>query len=503
MNILLVYPLYSESFWSFKHALKFIGKKAAYPPLGLLTVAALLPASWNKKLVDLNVSRLEDKDLIWADYVFISAMAIQRDSVKEVLERCKDLGVRTVAGGPLFTMEYESFPEVDHFVLNEGEVTLPQFLMDLDEGKAKRVYDAREWPDLSNTPIPLWDLINFKHYASMSIQFSRGCPYHCDFCNITSLFGKNPRLKGAGRLIEELDSLFYRGWRGGVFIVDDNFIGNKNVIKKNVLPALINWMNDKKHPFTLVTEASINLADDDNLLEMMRDAGFTNVFVGIETPSEEGLKECNKFQNTNRGLLESVRKIQSFGIQVSAGFIVGFDSDTLTIFDRMISFIEQSGITTAMVGLLNAPQGTKLFKRLKEEKRLIEGFSGDNTDFFMNFIPKMDTHKLKEGYRRIVTTIYSPEQYYNRITNFLKVANPKAKLKSSKLKFYYLKALCKATLILGILEKGRKHYWKMVFKTMFRYPKRLPEAITLAVYGFHFRKIFNNKSLDTIVEIFK
>jgi len=500
VNILLVYPRYAESFWGFKHALKFIGKKAAYPPLGLLTVAALIPAAWDKKLIDMNIKRITENDVIWADYVFISAMAIQRESVNEVVRLCKKLGKKTVGGGPLFTMERENFPEIDHLVLNEGEVTLPQFLADLEKGFPRRIYDSCDWPKLSDSPIPLWDLINFKDYASMSVQFSRGCPYHCDFCNITSLFGKNPRLKSPGQLLEELDSLYYRGWRGGVFVVDDNFIGNRNVIKHEVLPALIRWMKGKKYPFAFVTETSINLADDNELLFMMREAGFSNVFVGIETPSEEGIEECNKFQNANRSLLFSVKKIQSYGIQVSAGFIVGFDSDTTGIFDKMISFIEQSGITTAMVGLLNAPQGTKLFDRLNAEKRILSGFSGNNTDFFMNFIPKMDPRKLVEGYTKIVTTIYSPEVYYKRILLFIKDCKPISKANLSRIRFYYFKALCRATWVLGFIEKGKKHYWKMVISTLFKCPKRLPDAITLAVYGFHFRKMFNRATSNFVVD---
>lgn len=500
MKILMVYPKYSESFWSFNHALKFIGKKAAYPPLGLLTVAALLPASWDKRLIDMNVKKISENDITWADMVFISAMAIQRQAVSEVIKLCKKFEKIIVAGGPLFTMEPSAFDEIDHLVLNEGEVNLPRFLKDFEKGTLQRIYDGKEWPSLFDSPIPLWDLIDLKDYASMSVQFSRGCPFHCDFCNITSLFGKNPRLKTAVQLLEELDSLYYRGWRGGVFIVDDNFIGNKGIIKREVLPALINWMKLKKFPFTFVTETSVNLADDDELLDLMRNAGFSNVFVGIETPSEEGIDECKKYQNANRNLLHSVSKIQSFGIQVSAGFIVGFDSDTPNIFDKMIKFIEQSGITTAMVGLLNAPQGTRLFERLKSENRIISGFSGNNTDYFMNFIPKMDIEKLLTGYKKINTTIYSPEVYYKRITNFIKDFRPKSVANFSRLRFYYLKALFKATWILGFLEKGKKYYWKMIISTLLKNPRRLPDAVTLAVYGFHFRKMFDSPKSELFLD---
>ncbi len=491
MKALLLYPRYAETFWGFRHALKFIGKKAAYPPLGLLTVAGMLPADWEKRLLDLNVSALQDQDLLWADYVFISAMAVQRESVREILGKCRSLGKKTVAGGPLFTMEPEEFPEVDHLVLGEAEATLPEFLEDLAGGCCRRVYNSPGKPDLVHTPIPQWDLINFKDYASMSVQFSRGCPHHCDFCNITPLFGKQPRLKSTEQLLAELESLYRRKWRGSVFIVDDNFIGNKAAVKQELLPALISWMDERNHPFTFITEASINLADDDTLLALMRQAGFRNVFVGIETINEEGLKECRKLQNINRNLLASIHKIQGFGLQVSAGFIVGFDSDPPNIFDQVISFIQQSGIPTAMVGLLNAPQGTRLFERLKAENRLTVKFSGNNTDFFINFIPKMDHRKLLEGYRRVVTTIYSPALYYERILRFFHECRPEKGVDFPQMvSWVSLKALFRVAVILGVLEKGRQHFWKFLLQILLKHPKRLPDALVFAVYGFHFRKIF-------------
>ncbi|MDH7577080.1 MAG: DUF4070 domain-containing protein [Bacillota bacterium] len=494
MKILLLYPNYPESFWSFKYALKFISKKAAHPPLGLLTVAAMLPRAWEKRLIDLNVKKLTDEDLKWADYVFISAMAIQRNSVKEILARCKSLGVRTVAGGPLFTMEPEEFNEVDHLVLNEAEITLPEFLDDLEKGAAKHIYTTGRRPDLERTPVPMWELINLNDYASMSIQYSRGCPYDCEFCDITSLYGRKPRLKNVAQLLLELDSLYERGWKGSIFIVDDNFIGNKARLKGEALPAMIEWMEKHKYPFSFITETSINLADDEELMDLMRRAGFSHVFIGIETPSEESLKECNKFHNVNRNLLASVKKIQNYGFQVSAGFIVGFDNDTPSIFDRQINFIQQSGIVTAMVGLLNAPRGTRLFERLKKEKRLLPNFSGNNTDFSLNFIPKMNPQKLLEGYKKIVTTIYAPGPYYDRIWEFFKEFKPVKKSRISQLRLCYLTALFKAMFYLGVLEKGRRYYWKLILKTLVKYPHLLPEAITFAIYGFHFRKIFSRHS---------
>jgi radical SAM superfamily enzyme YgiQ (UPF0313 family) len=370
----MLYPKFPDTFWSFRHALKFIRKKASSPPLGLLTVAAMLPPEWNVRLVDLNVSPLNEQDLEWADYAFISAMVVQRSSAVKVIEACVQAGVYIVAGGPLFTSEYNDFQAVDYFILNEAEITLPQFLADLEADKPKRVYMTSEFPELHQTPIPRWELINFKNYATMDIQFSRGCPYDCDFCNITALFGRRPRLKTSTQLIAELDQLYALGWRGSVFFVDDNFIGNKRQLKEDVLPALIQWRGGKIGlPFS--TEVSINLADDQDLMRMMSAAGFTTVFVGIESPSEASLTECNKFQNKNRDLVGSVRAIQHAGLQVQGGFIIGFDNDSPNIFQQQIDFIQKSGIVSAMVGILQAPLGTRLYSRLKAEERLLPEIS--------------------------------------------------------------------------------------------------------------------------------
>jgi radical SAM superfamily enzyme YgiQ (UPF0313 family) len=402
MKILLVYPEYPETFWSFKYALKFISKKAFYPPLGLLTVAALLPKEWEKKLIDMTVTVLSDRDIKWADYIFISAMSIQKESVKKIITKCKKLGAKIVAGGPLFTSGYEDFEEVDHFILNEAEITLPLFLKDLKSGHPKHIYTSDQWVDIKKTPVPLWGLANINKYASMCIQYSRGCPFNCDFCDVTFLFGHKMRLKTKDQILAELESLYLREWRGGVFIVDDNFIGNKRELKVKVLPAMINWMEKRKYPFTFTTQASINLSDDEELIRLMVRAGFGSVFVGIETPNEESLAECGKLQNKNRDLIACVKKIQKFGLIVSGGFIVGFDNDTPSIFESMIEFVQKSGIVSAMVGLLNAPRGTKLYQRLAKENRLLKEATGDNTDLSINFIPKMNYKALIDGYKRVL-----------------------------------------------------------------------------------------------------
>jgi len=489
MKILLVYPKYPDTFWSFKYALKFISKKASFPPLGLLTVAKMLPEEWKKKLVDMNVSTLTDEDIKWADYVFISAMVVQKASSIEVIQRCKKLGVKIVAGGPLFTTTHEEFKDVDHLVLNEAESTLPSFLHDLKNGCAKHIYASKEWPNIRKTPTPQLDLINMKKYATMSIQYSRGCPFNCEFCDIIVLNGHKVRTKSKDQILEELDSLYEHGWRGGVFFVDDNFIGNKKRLKTKILPYLINWMQDKKYPFTFFTEASINLSDDDELMQLMVKAGFNKVFIGIETPNEDSLIECNKYQNKNRNLIDCVKKIQANGLEVQGGFIVGFDNDPASIFERQINFIQRSGIVTAMVGLLTAPRGTRLYNRLKKENRLINDTSGNNMDFSVNFIPKMNIKTLTNGYKEILNTIYSQKHYCKRVITFLKEYKPIPLKKKIHFNFYELKALFKSTWFLGIKEKERFYYWKLIFWTLIRRPKFFGLAISFAIYGFHFRKV--------------
>ena len=486
MRILLVYPEFPDTFWSFKHALKFIRKKAAAPPLGLLTVAAMLPSEWEKRLIDLNVISLNQEDLAWADYVFVSAMIVQRDSARALIAQCKEAGVKVVAGGPLFTMEHEQFPSVDHFVLNEAELTLPPFLEDLANGCAQRVYTTTEFPDIRQTPAPVWQLVNLKHYDTVSIQFSRGCPYNCDFCNVTALLGHRPRLKTAPQIVAELDSLYALGWRKNIFFVDDNFIGNKKQLKSEVLPALIEWRKGKiGMPFS--TEASINLADDPELMRLMTQAGFDTVFVGIETPNEDSLVECSKTQNKGRDLVETVKRLQRAGLQVQGGFIVGFDSDTTSIFQQQIDFIQRSGIVTAMVGLLQAPLGTGLYERMQLEGRLVNEFSGDNVDGSTNIIPKMGLDTLREGYREILDQIYSPRFYYERVVTFLREYQP-PKIRVH-LDVQYILAFGRSIYRLGIRGVERVQYWKLFFWTLFRRPRLFPLAITLAIYGFHFRQV--------------
>ena len=488
MNILLVYPDTPSTFWSFKDALNFVSKKSAEPPLGLITVAAMLPKEWQNKLIDLNFEKLYDKDIKWADFVFLGGMNIQINSFKEVIRRCNKLGTKVVAGGPLATTQYKDFLGVDHFVLNEAEITLPLFLEDLKNGRTKHVYQTDEFPDITSTPPPLWELLDKNKYASMSMQFSRGCPYDCEFCSITMLNGRKPRTKTTEQFINEINILYKSGWRGGISIVDDNFIGNRRELKENILPAMIDWNKSHKYPFKFITEVSINLSDDDELINLMVEAAVTSIFVGIETPNDESLVECGKNQNRSRNLTQSIIKLMNKGMIVSGGFIVGFDNDPPDIFDRQINFIRESGIVSAMVGLLNAPTGTKLFKRMKEENRLLDNFTGNNMDGSINFIPKMSYNSLVAGYDKIIQSIYSPKEYYTRVRKFLN----EYKLpdwENVHISFNEMKAFFKIVWRIGIRDKGKKDFWKLLFHSLIHYPKKFSLAMTFVVYGYHFRRI--------------
>jgi radical SAM superfamily enzyme YgiQ (UPF0313 family) len=488
LKILLVYPETPASFWSFKDALKFIAKKVAEPPLGLITVAAMLPKEWEKRLIDMNVSKLQDKHILWADYVFLSGMNIQINSFKDVIRRCNSLGVKIVVGGPLATTQQKDFLGVDHFVLNEAEITLPLFLEDLNNGNPKHVYSSDKFPDIKKSPVPMWELLEIKKYASLSLQYSRGCPYDCDFCSITMLNGRKPRTKSSTQFLTEMERIYNLGWRGPLSIVDDNFIGNKGKLKNEILPNLIEWSKQKKYPFNFITEVSINLADDEKLMDMMIESGFNSIFIGIESPSDECLIECGKSQNLKRNLVTAVKKLQQRGFIVSGGFIVGFDNDSPSVFQDQIDFIQKSGIVSAMVGLLNAPIGTKLFKRMQLENRMLDAFNGNNMDGTMNFVPKMNYRDLIAGYSRIVKTIYAQKEYYHRLKHFL--SNYKQPFWSkNKIHLKEVRAFMMLIWLLGVLEKGKKYFWKLLAFSLLKHPNKFPLAMTMAVYGYHYRRV--------------
>lgn len=496
LKVLIIYPEYPVTYWSFHHALRFLGKKAALPPLGALTVAALLPESWELRLVDMNTSALRDRDLEWADTIMISAMVVQQASARHVIARARRAGKTIVAGGPLFTCEPEMFPDVDHLVLGEAEATIPAFVDDFLNHRARRRYDPAPFPPMDRVPVPRWDLLDIRKYASLSIQFSRGCPFNCDFCNVTALFGHRPRTKSSAQILTELEALWERGWRGSVFFVDDNFIGNKHYLKHDLLPALLTWQRSRKNAFTFYTEASINLADDPDLMARMSDAGFNSVFIGLETPSDQALADCNKKQNQGRDLVGDIRKIQRAGMQVQGGFIVGFDSDNESIFDRQLDFIQNSGIVTAMVGILQAPVGTRLHARLTEEKRLVGETAGNNTSSFTNIIPRMDLTVLVDGYNRLVNQLYSPKTYYERMRTFL--SEFKAPSIREPLRLQHLRAGLASLIRHGVFDAACLHYWKLMLWVSVRKPNLLPTAFSLAIMGHHFRKVSLQISRETL-----
>jgi radical SAM superfamily enzyme YgiQ (UPF0313 family) len=358
----------------------------------------------------------------------------------------------------------------------------------LTDGNPRRVYTTEEKPDISRTPLPKWDLIDMRHYASMSVQYSRGCPYDCEFCDIINLNGRRPRVKSNDQMIRELEILYDMGWRGSVFVVDDNFIGNRLKVK-SFLREAIPWLESRRFPFSLYTEASVNLAHDEELMNLMTAAGFDSVFLGLETPEDQCLAECGKHQNRSMDLLEAVKTIQRNGMEVMGGFIIGFDNDPPNIFERQIEFIQNSGVVRAMIGLLNAPPGTRLYHRLKEEGRLLENCSGDNCDGSMNFIPRMDPQLIRKRYNEVLSYLYSPKEYYMRILEFLKTYKP---VRQHRMSLMGTTAFLNSILYMGILDKwnNKVYYWKLLLKTLLFYPRSLREAVTLMIFGYHYRKLF-------------
>jgi radical SAM superfamily enzyme YgiQ (UPF0313 family) len=490
MKALLVYPEHdSQTYWSFSGALPYVERRAALPPLGLVTLAAMLPDHWDLQLIDMNVAPLRESDLLWADAVMTSTMVVQAPSLGEVVGRCNRLRVPVAAGGPYPSSSPERLAGVDHLFIGEAEGAIATFAEDLERGRAKPVYRAEGLPDVDDSPVPRFDLLDLEAYASMAVQHSRGCPFSCEFCDIWKLYGRRHRVKSPPRMIAELDALLAAGWRGAVFFVDDNFIGNRRLARRS-LAALERWQLDHGFPFHFYTEASVNFGDDDELMRGMRDAGFNFVFLGIETPSTESLVGANKPVNAKLDLLESVRRIQAHGIEVSGGFIVGFDEDTEDIFDRQIAFIDEAGIPTAMVGILTALDGTDLHDRLRREGRLLRESYGNNTHgFAANFVTRMPADRLAEGYSRVLRTLYDPtlRNFFDRCRRLLDRLGPNPRF-ARPVVARELRALLRSLRTIVSQRYGRQ-YLRFLLWCVRRHPARFPEAVRLGIQGFHFEAI--------------
>jgi len=492
MKILLVYPEMYDSFYAFKHFSSLVGKKAAFPPLGLLTVAAMLPKHWERKLVDLNVKPLTDQDIEWADMVFLSAMNVQEPSVRQIIAQCKRKNATIVAGGPLFTHEYDRFDGIQHFILNEAEITLPLFIADLHAGQAKAIYKTEEFADVSLTPLPQMDLVNMRDYMFAIVQFSRGCPYLCDFCDVTTLFGRKPRTKSPEQMIAELEQMTKSGEVQTVLFADDNLIGNKKILKSDLLPALIDWHKRTNPGLYFMTQLTINLADDDEMMRLMLEAKFRNIFIGIETPQEDSLKFSLKNQNLKRDLMTNINKLHEEGFTVLGGFIVGFDTDKEESFKNLIDFIQESAIPIPIVNVLKAPPGTALFDRMKREQRLSKHFSFSEGD--SNIIPVMGEERVRSGFLEVISNVYPAEHSYKRIKRFLEIhqfpKNGGVKVKE-KYTLYQLYHFVKAVIKLAIFDKDAKHYRELLSWTYKNKRNHLSLAIGYGMWIYQLRENHN------------
>ena len=496
-NALFVYPEFPPSYWGFKYALDFLGKKSSMPPLGLLTIAGMFPHNYNLKVVDMNIEPLTDAHLDWADMVLTSTMIVQKASLYDVAQRCNRANIPIIAGGPHPTSYYDNIKEecdgtVNHFLFGEVEEIFEDFLTDFESGTAEEVYREKRKPDITKTPPPRYDLIDINAYGSMALQFSRGCPFNCEFCDITKLFGRVPRTKSNEQMLAEFEMLYKLGWKGAMFVVDDNFIGNKRDAMR-LLPAVKEWQEERGFPFALYTEASVNLVEIPDMLDAMSTAGFNMVFLGIESPNEEALITTSKGQNTSKEedagsyLLQAVRKIQQKGMEVTGGFIIGLDGDTE--FDSHINFIQEAGIPMAMAGLLTALKETDLWHRLKQEDRLLIESSGNNTDMTLNFVPEMPREKLIDEYRRVISTLYDPtlKNYFARCYKMLQhmpyTPHNVRSIQKAEVRAFF------RSIQLQIFSKQGLEYAKFLMKVLKNHRRMFPEAVRLAVMGYHLEKI--------------
>ena len=468
MRVLLLHPLFPKSFWSFDKALELIGRKVSLPPLGMITVAAILPQTWEFRLVDRNVHFETEADWAWADLIIISGMIVQKPDLLHLIREAKRRGKLVAVGGPYVTSVPEAAQEagVDFLVLDEGEITLPLLVEALERGETSGVIRANgEKPDVTTTPIPRFDLLDLKAYNDMSVQFSRGCPFQCEFCDIIVLYGRKPRTKTPAQLLAELQTLYDLGWRRSIFVVDDNFIGNKRNVKL-LLRELGPWMATRGYPFRLSTEASVDLAQDDELLELMVAANFSAVFLGIETPDTDSLTLTQKFQNTRNSLMESVQKINRSGLRVMAGFIIGFDGEKPGAGRRIIDFVEATAIPQALFSMLQALPTTALWYRLQKEGRLLEGQEEANIHqaTLINFIPTRPLEELAREYVSCFWELYEPDRYLARVyRHFLQMKPTPHKKKFRKPELADIRALFIIFWRQGLKRNTRFQFWRQLF----------------------------------------
>jgi radical SAM superfamily enzyme YgiQ (UPF0313 family) len=490
IKVLMVWPRFPASFWSLGEVMQMVPERSLVPPLGLITVATLCPAPWEIRLMDLAFQDLRDEDILWADLVMVSAMAVQRKGVRLTLERASKLNRRTMIGGPYASSDPDALlPLADHVVVGEPDEVFPQIAFDLERGSARRLYNIEEKPDVSRTPVPRFDLLALNKYTFMSVQFSRGCPFTCEFCDIITIYGRRPRTKSPAQLTGELDALLELGWRKDVFVVDDNFIGNHKAALE-LAQELERWQRRNRYPFGFFTEASIDLASRPALLSAMVKANFRRVFIGIESPSTEALRETKKFQNLRRDLLDSIRFIQQQGLWVMGGFIVGFDSDPPDIFDRQIEFVERAAIPWAMTGMLQAPPTTPLYERMKKEGRLLEDKPEPSNFDAPNFRTVLPLPELLDGTNRMLLALYEPRRFYQRVLDSLERWQVQPEQKASAISLrYVLTVLLKSVWKQGVLSRHRGAYWRFMRSLMMRWgldaqKRRL--GFELALSGHHF-----------------
>ncbi|HEY9800712.1 MAG TPA: DUF4070 domain-containing protein [Leptolyngbyaceae cyanobacterium] len=488
MRILLVYPIFPKTFWSYEKILALVDRKVLLPPLGLVTVAAILPQEWEFKLVDRNIRPVTEEEWAWADIVIFSAMIVQKQDLLEQIQEAKRRGKLVAVGGPYPTSTPSDVQNVgtDFLILDEGEITLPMFVEAVQRGETSGIFRTSEKPDVTTTPVPRFDLLELDAYDMMSVQFSRGCPFQCEFCDIIVLYGRKPRTKTPAQLLAELDYLYELGWRRGVFMVDDNFIGNKRNVKL-LLKELKVWMVEHQYPFKFDTEASVDLAQDQELLDLMVESGFSAVFLGIETPDEDSLQLTKKFQNTRNSLIDAVQTIIKAGLRPMAGFIIGFDGEKAGAGDRIVRFAEQAGIPSTFA-MLQALPNTALWHRLKKEGRLRENQESNiNQTTLMNFIATRPLEDIAREYVEAFCSLYDPVKYLDRTYRcFLMLGAPRYKTPFKMPEWVVIKALLIVIWRQGIKRETRWKFWHHLFSILKHNPGVVEHYIAVCAHNEHF-----------------